>query len=89
LHLSSVDANGVARMWPLAKLELAPGEQVRFEPGGRHLMISDLKGPLVVGKRVPVTFEFDGGEQALTVQLEVKPLDYAPMDHSTVDHSRH
>jgi periplasmic copper chaperone A len=89
LHLSSVDANGVAHMWPLAKLELAPGEQVRFEPGGKHLMISDLKGPLVVGTRVPVMFQFDGGEGEFTVQLEVKPLDYTPMDHSTRDHAHH
>lgn len=98
LHLSSVDANGVAHMWPLAKLELKAGEQVRFEPGARHIMFSDLKGPLVAGTRVPVTFQFDHGEPPLTVQLEVRPLvpdamdktmDHKTMDHSSMDHSKH
>jgi copper(I)-binding protein len=93
LHQSSVDANGVARMWPVASLELKAGEQVRFEPNGTHIMLSELRGPLVAGTRVPVTFEFDGGEKPLTVQLQVRPLvadaPGATMDHSTMDRSKH
>jgi periplasmic copper chaperone A len=82
LHLSSVDANGVAHMWPLAKLELKPGEQVRFEPNGKHMMFSGLTSPLVAGKTVAVTFEFEG-EKPLTVQLEIKSLmpDMPGMSH--------
>jgi periplasmic copper chaperone A len=75
LHLSSVDANGVAKMWPVGSFSLKAGEQVRFEPNGMHLMFIDLEAPFVVGAKVPVTFRFDGN-QAVTVQLEVKPLDY-------------
>ncbi len=100
LHLSSVDANGVAHMWPLAKLELKPGEQVRFEPNGKHIMFSDLKNPLVAGASVPVTFQFDHGEPPLTVQFEVrplvpdakgkpKPMDHMNMDPSSMSHSKH
>jgi periplasmic copper chaperone A len=91
LHLSSVDANGVAHMWPLAKLELKPGEEVRFEPNGKHMMFSGLTSPLVAGKTVAVTFEFED-EKPLTVQLQIRPLvpDAAgSMDHSTMDHSKH
>jgi copper(I)-binding protein len=82
LHVSTVDANGVARMWPIAKLELKPGEQVRFEPNGKHMMFSGLASPLVAGKTVAVTFEFEG-EKPLTVQLEIKPLmpDMPGMSH--------
>jgi periplasmic copper chaperone A len=89
LHLSSVDANGVSHMWPLAKLELKPGEQVRFEPNGKHMMFRGLASPLVAGKTVAVTFEFED-EKPLTVQLEIKPLvPDMPMDHSTMDRSNH
>ena len=86
LHQSSVDAQGIARMWPIAKLELAPGETLRFEPSGRHLMFMDLKAPLKAGDSVPVTFQFDRGERPVTAQFTVRPLvDGEP----AVDHSKH
>lgn len=73
LHLSSVDSNGVAHMWPIGKLELKPGETMQFEPNGRHMMFRGLTSPLVAGKTVAVTFEFEN-ERPLTVQLDIKPL---------------
>ena len=79
LHQTSVDANGVSRMWPIGKLELAPGEVLRFEPNGRHLMLEGLGASLVAGKRVAVTLVFEQ-EAPVTVQLEVRPLvDAAPV----------
>jgi periplasmic copper chaperone A len=93
LHLSSVDANGMSRMWPVGSFSLKPGEQVRFEPNGMHLMFMDMDAPFVVGAKVPVTFRFEGNE-TVTVNLEVKPLDYTPasqssMDHAPMDRSKH
>ena len=41
----------------------------------RYVMLSGLKGPFVVGTTVPLVLQFDGGEPAFTVQMEVKPLD--------------
>lgn len=91
LHLSSVDANGVSHMWPLAKLELKPGEEVKFEPNGRHMMFNGLTTPLVAGKTVAVTFEFED-EKPVTVQLQIRPLvpdmPGMSMDHSTKDHAK-
>lgn len=86
LHQSSVDAEGIARMWPIAKLEIGPGESVRFEPNGRHVMFMDIKAPFVTGGKVPLTLQFDGGEKPVTVMLEVRPLvpvspDPKPHDH--------
>jgi periplasmic copper chaperone A len=46
---------GVARMREVSVLHIAPGETVKFEPGGMHLMLMGLKGPLVEGK----TFELE------------------------------
>ncbi|MEY4761316.1 MAG: hypothetical protein RLZZ200_1172 [Pseudomonadota bacterium] len=73
LHQSSTDDKGVSRMWPIGRLELAPGEKMRLEPNGRHMMLEGLGASLTAGGRVPVTLVFDG-EKPVTVQLEVRPL---------------
>jgi copper(I)-binding protein len=73
IHRSSIDENGVARMWPVAKIAIAPGESLRFEPNGLHVMFMDLKAPFAVGQKVPLQLTFEG-EQEFTVLLEVKPL---------------
>ncbi|MEO6185463.1 MAG: copper chaperone PCu(A)C [Steroidobacteraceae bacterium] len=82
LHLSSIDSQGVAHMWPVAKLEIAPGEVVRFVPNGLHVMFNDLTAPFEVGKSVPLSLRFEDDERDMVVQLEVRPLTTAaPMDH--------
>jgi len=89
IHRSTVDSNGVARMWPVAKLEIAPGESVRFEPNGLHIMFMELKQPFVVGQKVPLQLTFEG-EKEFTVLLEVKSLvPDAGTDHGAMhrDHS--
>jgi hypothetical protein len=73
IHRSTIDENGVARMWPVAKLVIAPGESVRFEPNGLHVMFMDLEAPFTVGQKVPLQLTFEG-EPEMTVLFEVKPL---------------
>ena len=82
LHQSSVDAQGMARMWPLATLELAPGQVIRFEPGGKHVMFTGLQVPFVAGQKIPLQLRFDGGQPEFTVQLEVRSLVPAAADHA-------
>jgi copper(I)-binding protein len=74
LHRSSIDAEGVSRMWPVGSLKIEAGESVRFDPNGLHVMFSELKSPFKVGDKVPLTLQFDGFEKAFTVLLEVRPL---------------
>jgi copper(I)-binding protein len=74
LHRTSMTSEGVARMWPLAMLALAPGEILKLEPNGVHVMFNALKSPLVAGQKVPLTIKFDGGEPEFTVLVEVRPL---------------
>ncbi len=83
IHRSSIDSQGMARMWPVAKLKLEPGETVKFEPNGLHVMFGDLKKGFKAGDKVPLTLQFDGHEQPFTVMLEVRPLvpDKPAMDH--------
>ena len=74
LHQSSIDAQGVAHMWPLAALALSPGEVLRFTPGGKHLILVGLTRPLRAGETIPVTMQFDRAAPPVTVLLTVRPL---------------
>ena len=52
--------NGVMTMRPLDKgLSIEPGKTVKLAPGGYHLMLLDLKGPLKQGDKLPLTLEFE------------------------------
>ncbi|MFL6791642.1 MAG: copper chaperone PCu(A)C [Bradyrhizobium sp.] len=64
--------NGVMTMRPLEKgLTIEPGKTVKLAPGGYHLMMFDLKGPLKQGDKVPVTLEFEKAGK-VTVSLDVQ-----------------
>ena len=84
--------NGVMTMRPLDKgLVIEPGKTVKLAPGGYHLMIMDLKGPLKQGDKVLLTLEFEKAGKA-TLSLEVQGVGaqapggamemHKPSDHS-------
>jgi hypothetical protein len=77
--------NGVMIMRPLDKgLAIEPGKTVKLAPGGYHLMMFDLKGPLKQGEKVPVTLEFEKAGK-VNLSLDVQGVgDQAPdgMEHS-------
>jgi len=79
IHRSSVDHNGVARMWPMGELTLRPGESLRFDPNGFHVMFKDIAAPFVAGTKVPLSLLFED-EKEVTVLLEVRPL--VPDEHA-------
>ena len=64
--------NGVMTMRPLDKgLTIEPGKTVKLAPGGYHLMMFDLKGPLKQGEKVPVTLEFEkAGKVNLSLDVQ-------------------
>jgi periplasmic copper chaperone A len=65
LH-THVMESGMMRMRQVAAIDLPPGERVRLEPGGLHLMLIDLRQPLVAGERVFMTLVLErGGEREL------------------------
>lgn len=72
LHQRSTDAEGKPRLWPLSGLSLEGGQTVRFEPGGRLLILRQIKGPFEPGRQVPVALRFDHGQPEFTVMLEVR-----------------
>src|SRR5579872_6293206 len=64
--------NGVMTMRPVEQgLVIEPGKTVKLSPGGFHLMLLDLKGPLKQGEKVPVTLEFErAGKISLMFDVE-------------------
>ncbi|MGY8677027.1 copper chaperone PCu(A)C [Bradyrhizobium sp. UFLA05-153] len=71
VHEMAMD-NGVMKMRPLDKgLAIEPGKTVKLAPGGYHLMMQELKGPLKQGDRVPVTLQFEkAGKVAITLDVQ-------------------
>jgi hypothetical protein len=70
---SSSEENGMMKMRPLAGVELKAGQSFSFAQGGAHLMLIDLRQPLVAGMRFPMTLEFQRAG-AVTVQVQVVEL---------------
>jgi copper(I)-binding protein len=52
------EEGGVMKMRPAGPLEIPPGEEVRLEPGGIHIMLMQLRQPLKEGESIPITFTF-------------------------------
>jgi len=73
VHEMKMDGN-VMRMREVEKgLEIPPGGSVTLAPGGYHLMMMGLKGPLRQGTDVPVTLVFEKAGK-IDVQLSVAGL---------------
>jgi copper(I)-binding protein len=69
-HQSTMDGT-VSRMRPVqGGLSIAPNDSVAFAPNGYHLMLTELRGPLVDGERVPLTLQFETAG-SITVELAV------------------
>lgn len=59
VHQMSMD-NGVMKMRPVSGgVEIKPGQTVKFDPAGYHLMFVGLKEPFVRGKHVEATLQFE------------------------------
>lgn len=61
IHHMSMN-NDVMSMRRLNKLELPAHAVVKLEPGGRHLMLLDLKQPLTAGNKVDLTLTLKTGQ---------------------------
>jgi periplasmic copper chaperone A len=77
VHEMKMDGD-VMRMRAVSKLDLPAGQAVELKPGGYHVMLMDLKQPLVPGSTVPLTLALRDGKGALS-KLELKvPVGAAP-----------
>lgn len=62
-------SNGVAGMREVETVAVPAGAKVSFAPGGTHLMLMGLDGPLVAGQTLPITLSF---ERAGPIQVIAK-----------------
>jgi len=72
IHQTTI-VNGQSTMRAHEPLRLAPGETVRFAPGGLHIMLHGLKRPLAAGDEVPLVLLLEGAGN-LTVMARVRAL---------------
>lgn len=91
----TVDDNGVSRMRPLTDATVAPGETLRFEPGGMHLM---LMGSKLAGDAPPpasITMKLrlraaDGGEvRELEAPFAIESRSGGPPASAEDPHAHH
>jgi copper(I)-binding protein len=76
VHEMAMDGN-MMRMRAVPALELPPGQPVKLEPGGYHVMLMDLKQQLKGGESVPLTLVVegkDGKRETLEVKAPVRAL---------------
>jgi periplasmic copper chaperone A len=77
LH-DSMTENDVRKMITVNEIALASGKPVALKPGGKHIMLFDLKQPLKDGDKFPLTLHF---ANAGKVEVEVHVQDGASHDH--------
>lgn len=69
--------NGVMQMRALGSVNIAAGTTVDLAPGGMHLMLTDLKKPLIAGETIQLKMTFVGTvntETVIVVELPIRPL---------------
>jgi periplasmic copper chaperone A len=69
---TTVSEAGSQHMMHVGELVLPAGGAVRLEPGGQHLMLIDLKAPMVPGTKVALSLRFAAGG---TVEIDVPVVD--------------
>lgn len=71
VHETQID-DGVMRMRPAAGVTIESDAEVRFEPGGLHIMLLELQRDLVAGDSLYLTLRFDDDSQ-LVAPVVVRP----------------
>ncbi|QCZ94731.1 copper chaperone PCu(A)C [Salinimonas iocasae] len=84
LHETVVD-DEIVSMRPLHKLTLNAGQTVRFEAGGKHIMLTGLNKPLTVKMTVDVTFLL-GNRPPVSQTFQVHPAEH---DKAKSQHDHH
>jgi periplasmic copper chaperone A len=73
LHMTEVDAAGVARMAGVEAVEVPPGATVTLAPQGTHVMFMGLTAPLEAGASLPAVLVFEkAGEVAVEFKVETR-----------------
>ncbi len=81
MHRTIIE-NDQARMVKQDRIAIKPGEAIKFEPGGSHLMLFNPKENLKKGDEIDLNFVFNRGS-TLTVKAQVrKHSEMHSMEHN-------
>jgi copper(I)-binding protein len=70
-HMSMQNDQGVMTMSMQDSVQIMPGENITFKPGGLHIMLVDLKQDLKVGDTFTLTLSFEKSGD-ITLEIQVK-----------------
>lgn len=84
LHTTIKDGD-IMRMREVQHIEIGPKARVALQPGGVHIMLTDLKQPLKKGATFPMKLVFEKAGET-TVEVAVQSIAAKGMD---MDHSKH
>jgi copper(I)-binding protein len=63
-------SGSMASMRPIGRIAVRDGEVLRFAPGGRHLMVYDIRPSVAAGDTIQLVFHFErGGTQEMGAVL--------------------
>jgi len=79
LHETTM-ANGVMHMQPAGAVVIKPGTPLVLKPGGYHVMLTDLKQPLVQGQKVALSLVFEKAGKVDAVATVQKVGAMSPSD---------
>ncbi len=87
IHNHTMDDSGVMRMRRVeGGIPLGKHETVTFAPGGLHVMLMGLTGPLREGETVDVRLEFEDGS-TLDMTVPVKSISASGMSKGSSTHN--
>lgn len=81
LHQAAME-DGVMKMRPVESIEIGPGETVKLEPGGYHVMLFGAKTLYQPGDRFPLVLTFETSGET-TVTVTVGKIDHGGMNHGS------
>lgn len=70
LH-QSIKEKGVVKMLPVDSITIPAKQSVELAPGGLHIMLINLQGPLEAGKTIALELTFDNGT-ILKIEAPIK-----------------
>jgi copper(I)-binding protein len=80
VHEMNMDGE-VMRMRPVEGVRLPAGKTVELKPGGFHVMLIDLKAPLMKDTSVPLTLVFRDAKGRETKQEVLAPVRTSASEH--------
>lgn len=80
MHETMAGHQGMASMKPVTNVQIPAGSTVRFEPGGKHVMIWNLNPGLKPPRRIALNLSFSNGERIIVDAPLVAAADPAPAE---------